>query len=103
MAHRDRNAVQSSRAVCKEQNSGCSQFSNHIGKNNASHGLCWSGGIGRRTRLKIWRCLTAWGFNSPLQHIKCEVSRFVAQKDDLSGLLELFLEEDKGPDLLIGG
>jgi hypothetical protein len=53
--------------------------------------LCWSGGIGRRTRLKIWRCLTAWGFNSPLQHIKCEVSRFVAQKDDLSGLLALIV------------
>src|SRR5579875_1120145 len=103
MAHRDRNAVQSSRAVCKEQNSGCSQFSNHIGKNNASHGLCWSGGIGRRTRLKIWRCLTAWGFNSPLQHIKCEVSRFGGKKGYLSGLLALIGLEDKGLELVIRG
>ena len=29
---------------------------------------CWSGGTGRRTRLKIWRPLRAWGFDSPLQH-----------------------------------
>ncbi len=28
----------------------------------------WSGGTGRRTRLKIWRPSWAWGFDSPLQH-----------------------------------
>ena len=30
----------------------------------------WSGGTGRRTRLKIWRPKKAWGFDSPLQHQK---------------------------------
>src|SRR6267142_2825776 len=29
--------------------------------------LCESGGIGRRTRLRIWR-RKAWGFESPLSH-----------------------------------
>ncbi len=29
---------------------------------------CRSGGIGRRTRLKIWRDLISWGFKSPLRH-----------------------------------
>ena len=28
----------------------------------------WSGGTGRRTRLKIWRPKKAWGFDSPLHH-----------------------------------
>ncbi len=28
---------------------------------------CEGGGIGRRTRLRIWR-LTVWGFDSPLSH-----------------------------------
>ncbi len=30
--------------------------------------MCWSGGTGRRTRLKISRSLGPWGFDSPLQH-----------------------------------
>ena len=30
-------------------------------------GLRESGGIGRRTRFRLWRC-TPWGFKSPLSH-----------------------------------
>jgi hypothetical protein len=34
---------------------------------NTSNLTCESGGIGRRTRLRIWR-RKAWGFESPLSH-----------------------------------
>jgi hypothetical protein len=35
---------------------------------------CESGGIGRRTRLRIWR-RKAWGFESPLSHQMFEILR----------------------------
>ena len=35
---------------------------------------CESGGIGRRTRLRIWR-VKPWGFESPLSHQQLVVTR----------------------------
>lgn len=38
----------------------------------------WSGGTGRRTRLKIWRPLRSWGFDSPLQHhLSCSIFSYL--------------------------
>jgi hypothetical protein len=36
--------------------------------------LCESGGIGRRTRLRIWR-VKPWGFESPLSHQQLSIVR----------------------------
>jgi hypothetical protein len=44
---------------------------------------CESGGIGRRTRLRIWR-VKPWGFESPLSH-----QEFRADLESANGMCEV--------------